>query len=178
MLAEVAQLDVARDEVTRRLRDHDLAAMSCGGDAGRAVNVDPDVAFVDRERLAGVDADPHAQGAFPEGALPFVRGFDGIGRPRERVEEGVALRVDLGAAALGELGTKNPSMLREDSGVLVTELLEQRGRALDVGEEEGDRAGRQGRIWDRLGRSDRTSNRGAPSAWSCRRSLASGRVAW
>jgi hypothetical protein len=142
VLAELAQGDGACDEVPRRLRKHNLPSVSSSGDAGRAVHVDPDVAFVGDERFAGVDSDSHAQGAIGKGALPLVRGFDGVGRALEGVKECISLRVDFGAAAFDELGAEDPTMFRECAGIRVTELVEERRRTFDVREEERDCARR------------------------------------
>src|SRR5262249_51144712 len=63
---------------------------------------------------------------------------------REREEERVALRVDLGSIRGGERVADESTVVAQHLAVAVTELLEQLGRALDVGEEEGDRPG-----WER-----------------------------
>src|SRR5439155_4012126 len=126
--------------------------MRSGGDARRPVNVDPDVVVVGGERFAGVDSNSYAQRALGQSALTLIGRFEGIGRTGEHVEECVSLRVDFGAATFAELGAENPSMLGENAGVLVTEIVEERRGALDVSEEERDCAGRQGaHTWDHRG---------------------------
>jgi hypothetical protein len=117
--------------------------VSSGGDARRAVHVDPDVAFVGDERFAGVDADSHTQGAVGKRVLPLAGGFDGVGRTLEGVKECITLRVDFGASAFGELGAENPSMFREHAGIGVTKLVEKRRRTFDVREQKRDCARRQ-----------------------------------
>ena len=62
MNAEVVQ-GVGGGEVAGRLRDEDLAAVTCRGDAGSAVNVDADVPFLSQQWLAGVQAHAHADRA-------------------------------------------------------------------------------------------------------------------
>ena len=68
-----------------------------GRDPRRAVDVHADVALVGHERLAGVDAHPDPDRPGFERPLRLGRGGDGVGRPRERDEKRVALRVHLDA---------------------------------------------------------------------------------
>ena len=152
MLAEVAQRDVRRGIVAQQLpcrrRDEHLAAVSGRGDARSAVDAEADVPFAADGRLAGVDAHPHPQllaaGPVMGGklALPVEGSSDGIlGAPEGR-EERVALRVDLRAVVVGESRPDDPLMVGEDGRVFLAQLLQQPSRPLDVGEEEGDGAGR------------------------------------
>jgi hypothetical protein len=67
-----------------------------------------------------------------------VERLDSIARVAEGDEEGIALRIDLGAAVVGELGTKQITMLGEHCAVSLLQLLDQLGRAIDVGEEKRD----------------------------------------
>jgi hypothetical protein len=107
------------------------------------MNVHPDVARCGSERLAGVDPHSHPHRGRDESALGIGRGSDGIRGSGESDEEGIALRVDLDSAVLGERVSQDAPLLGEDVRIRVTELMEQLRRALDVGEEEGDCAGRQ-----------------------------------
>jgi len=107
------------------------------------VDIDPHIAFGCDERLTGVNSDPYAERALGKRVLPFARRLDSVAGPRERVEECVSLRVYLDPAALSERGTEDPSMFRENLRVLVTEVVQERRRALNVGEEEGDGSGRE-----------------------------------
>ena len=76
-----------------------------------------------------------------ERALRVDRRRDRVAGPREREEEGVALRVDLRAAARAERLAHETAVVGRDAPVgLVAELLQQPRRALDVGEDEGDGA--------------------------------------
>ena len=85
---------------------------------------------------------PVRPGVLAQRPLRRDRRVDRVARPREREEEGVALRVDLGAA-----GARRTSRGRSGGGRataperLVAELLQQLRRPLDVGERERDRAG-------------------------------------
>ena len=74
--------------------------------------------------------------------LRLARGGDGSRRGRKGDEEGVALGVDLDAAVGGEGVAQEAAVLGQRIGVaLGAEGVEQLRRALDVGEQEGDRAG-------------------------------------
>src|SRR5262249_53129567 len=115
------------------------------GDAGRANDVEPEVALFAHVRLAGVEAHAHPQLAsvrprvVVQRTLRVDRGRDRIARPREREEERVALRVHLRAAAVAEgLAHEPPVVARDLPVALVPELLQETRRALDVGEHEGD----------------------------------------
>ena len=71
-------------------------------------------------------------------------GRKGAGSRREREEERVTLRIDLDSAAGHARLAYRPAVLSQSVGVGVRpQLVEQSRRALDVGEEEGDRAGRE-----------------------------------
>jgi hypothetical protein len=142
VLAEIEEI-VTACELSRRLRDQDLAAVTSGRDPRGAVDVEADVAFVRQERLAGVHTDAHADQRRGERVASVRGGRKRIGRPWECDEEGVALRVHLDAAVALERLPQQPAVLREGVGVRVAELVQQARRALDVGEEEGDSATRK-----------------------------------
>ena len=140
VLAEVGQLVL--DELGGRLREDDLAAVARGGDARSEVDVVADVALVGEQRRAGVQADAHADRARLSASV-IARGRGD--RPRRRgegEEERVALRVHLDAAVGGEGLAEHATVLGERLRVrLRPELVQQLRRALDVREEERDRAG-------------------------------------
>ena len=79
VLAEVDQGDVrgqvAADEVVAHLGDEDLTAMAGRADPGGHVDVDPDVALVGADRLAGVEAHPDLH---PDVARPAARPRPGV----------------------------------------------------------------------------------------------------
>ena len=77
-----------------------------------------------------------------EGALPGDRSRHRIGCPPEGDEEGVALRVDLVATVSLEGGAEQAAVVLERTGIGLAKLLQQSGRALDVGEEERGRPAR------------------------------------
>ena len=140
VLAEVADRSVCLEKAARRLGDDDLAAVRRGCDPRRAVDVHADVALLGHERLAGVDAHPDPDRPGPERRLRLGRGGDGVGRPRERDEERVALGVHLDPVVSPEGLADHPPMLFEENGVGRPVLLKETGRPFDVGEEERDRA--------------------------------------
>ncbi len=59
MLTEILQLERLVQEVTRRLREHDLPAVPGGHHPSRPMHVHPDVAGVRQEWLTRVDPHPH-----------------------------------------------------------------------------------------------------------------------
>ena len=95
VLTEVAQPRGVANELSRRRRDEDLAAMTRAGDPRAGVNVEPDIALRSHDWLPGMDSHPHAHRASGEGALRVVRGRDGFIGVWERYEEGIPLGVDL-----------------------------------------------------------------------------------
>jgi hypothetical protein len=152
VLAEVAQVEVVRDEVASRLREQHLASVRGAHDPGRTVDVHADVALVRHLRLARVQSHPHAHPTICERALRLLCSRGPIVRALERNEERVALRVDLDAVVAPERLPQQPTMVRQDVDVAVTELLEESRRALDVGEEQRDGSGRQLAHADRISR--------------------------
>ena len=78
-----------------------------------------------------------------ECALRVDRCRNRVTRAGERVEERVALRVDLPAASDLERVADEAPLRGDDVAVPVAELVEQPRRALDVGEDEGHRPARQ-----------------------------------
>ena len=150
LLAEVADADALRqvvaDECPGRLGDEDLAAVAGRADPRGAHDVHPDIALVADVRLAGVQPHPHPYlGALRprvggKRALALDCPADGIPGARERVEERVALRVDLAPARGGEDVAQEPPVVGDNLAVLVAQLLEQARRAFDVREQERDGA--------------------------------------
>ena len=94
-------------------------------------------------RLARVDPHAHARldSVRPvvarERLLRGERGERSVLRASEGDEERVALRADAFAAGVLEDGAQHAVMLGEHVSVLVSQLPDERGRAFDVGEEEG-----------------------------------------
>ena len=130
------------------------------------MDVDADVPLLADDGLARVEAHAHPQG---RPARPFVlgqrslcgdRGGNRVPGTLEAVEERVALGVDLLASPRTERVADQAAVLGERIGVSVAELLEQLGRALDVGEDEGDGAAVQHR---------HALSRSSSEAWARRR---------
>jgi hypothetical protein len=139
VLTEVAEVRPV-EQTLRRLREDDLAAVGGRADARGAVNVDPNVALIGHGRLAGMD--PHPDGD-RERPLRFLRRRDRIGCARESDEEGIPLGIDLDAPVGRKGVAKCAAVLGQRVGIARAQLLEQPGRTLDIGEEEGDGAGRK-----------------------------------
>lgn len=144
-LAEVAGHDRAG-----RVREKDLAAAAGRRDPGGTHDVEPGVALVPDGGLAGVQAEPDLDRcvARPRGlavrALDVDRRAHGLAGTHERVEERVALGVDLLSLVGGEDLAHEPPMQRQQLGVVrVAEPLEQGSAALDVAEDERDGASRE-----------------------------------
>ena len=152
VLAEVAERHLAREVVLHepccRRGQEDLATVAGVADPRGLVDGEADVSVFAERRLARVDAHAHADDRPPgpllasERLLAGDRALDGRARAAEDREEGVALPVDLGAARVLEGLPEELVVDREDATVVGTpEVLQELGRALDVGEEERDRAG-------------------------------------
>ena len=142
VLAEVGELEL--DERGRRGRDEHLPAVAGRGDPRGAVHVLSDVALVGEQGRPGVQADPHLDRPGASAAVSLGRGRERTRRGREGDEEGVALGVDLDPAVARAGLAHHPPVLGQRLRVgLGAELVQEPRRALDVGEEEGDGAGRE-----------------------------------
>ena len=142
MLAEIGELELG--EACRCCGNEDLASVAGRGDACGSMDVVADVALVRQQRRARVQPGSHLNRARSERSRHRLGCDYGTGGCREREEEGVALRVDLDAALGSACLADRPAMLGQSFGVGIgSELVEQPRRALDVGEEERDRAGRE-----------------------------------
>ena len=125
----------------------DLAAVRRGGDAGGAVDVEPDVVVAPEHSLTGMDPHPdqHPATLRPRFGGKAALGDDGGGHRRrsrgERGEERVAFGPDDDSAGtfdgLGHDGVVDG----EDIATRPTEALQEPGGPLDVGEQERDRSG-------------------------------------
>lgn len=110
-----------RDELLHERRDEDLAAFGVVGDPGGEHDAAAEEIALAMDRLARVDADPHAdgevvaRGAPQQGALDV----DGAGHRAagagERDHESVALRLDLVTAVLVDLGADDRVVLLSSS---------------------------------------------------------------
>ena len=121
--------------------------MADARDAAGAMDVEADVALGPDARLAGVHAHsdaylgvvgPRLRG---QRALRGDGGGERAGRGGKGDEEGIALGPDLDAAVRRECGPKKLLVACKDRRPSLAVRLEQPGRALDVGEQEGDRPG-------------------------------------
>ena len=143
MFAEVDE-PVDSDKRSRRGGDEHLSAVADCRDARGAVHIVSDVALVGDERRPGVQADANVDRAGRQRLRERGCSRESAGRRREGEEEGVALGVDLDPALGRARLPDQPTVLRERLGVrLRAERVQEPRRALDVGEEERDGAGRE-----------------------------------
>ena len=142
MLAQVEE--VSLDQTARVAGDEHLPAVACRGNACAFVHVVPDVALPAQVRCARMDADTDLDRALRQALEPLPGGRDRIRGRRKRDEERVSLGVDLNASVAGERRAQDPPMLLESVGIgRRPEIVQQRGRALDIREEERDCSGRK-----------------------------------
>ena len=128
-----------------RLREYDLPSVAGGCDPRSEVNVVSDVALVGHERRPRVQADAQVDPARCECLGHRLCRGDCARRGREGEEERVSLRVDLDAA-LGRAGLTHDARCSASALVRTPRRRAQckeLRRALDVGEEERDGAGRE-----------------------------------
>ena len=122
-----------------------LPAVSRCREPGRVVDVRAPVVVLAHLGRAGVQPHPHAHlgvrrpVVLRERTLGRRGGLDSVRGSREGDEERVALGVDLHPAVRRPDSPQQRAVLGEQVAVGVAEAVEQAGRALDVGEEEGDR---------------------------------------
>jgi cysteine synthase A len=156
MLAQVEQLDPRQfcvlDDARGRIRHKDLTAASGVADACSAVHTDPDITVLIEMGLGGVEADTHADYRVcrpcerGKRELYVNRGCNGASGTAEGDEEAIACRIDLPSAVRFEYVAQEPAVVGADSGKgLVADTPHEVSRLLDVAEEEGHSAPRQGR---------------------------------
>ncbi len=147
---EAVAAEVADGEAGRgagRRREQDLAAVARRPDPRRAVDVDAGVALVGHERLADVDSHPHPDvviarpGLLDQAPLGLDGGGDRVVERRERDEHLVAVRVDHVAVPLPDRAPDDAADAVQDRRVVGPCRVDERRRAFDVAEEEGDRFG-------------------------------------
>ena len=125
VVAEVLQLHVTVEQLGGVAGEDDLAAVRGAHDAGGAVDVDPEVVGRIQRRLAGVDPDPDPDRAAVQSVHRLADRHDGLLGALERVEERVALGVDLVAGVAGARLAHDPPVLGQSVPVaLYAELLQ------------------------------------------------------
>ena len=118
--------------------------MAGGAQPGGAVHVESDIARVHVDRLARVETHPdghcHVMGPCVLGQLSLGRhrGKERVPGRWKRDVQAVAGAVDLRAAHRGEGITQKAVVIGENRRVCPAEALQEAGRSLDVGEQEGD----------------------------------------
>jgi hypothetical protein len=140
MLTEIGRRDVGK--LPRLPGDQHLAAVAGRSDAGSFVYVFADIALLGEVGGAGVEAQADPDRAGAEGLLGLGgRGHRGH-RVREHVEEGIAFSAHLHATMAGEGLAQEPAVLGKGTAVgLGSELVQELGRSLDVGEQQCHHAG-------------------------------------
>jgi len=108
------------------------------------MDVDAHVAAVGEERRPRVQAHARTDGTGPERLGQLGGGGESGGRSCKRDEERVALRIDLHPVVTGTCLADDLPVRGKCAGIdLRPQLLQELRRPLDVGEEEGDSAGRK-----------------------------------
>ena len=143
--AEIARRDVGQRRVGGG-RDEDLPAVAGRADPGGPMDVDPRVAVLREERLAGVDAHADADVVplgplvLDEGALCRHRRRGCRVRVGEDGEELVAVRVDLVPSVRRHGFPEDAALVRQDLRIRQAGLVHEAGRPLDVAQQEADGA--------------------------------------
>jgi hypothetical protein len=133
---------LAVEEGSRRGRDDDLASVRERSDACPAMEVDADVTLRGTNGRARVQAHADTDRTAGERLGGDARRLRGALRGGERDEKRVTLRVDLDAAVNPEGLPQGAAVVRERLGIRGrSHGVEQARGALDVREEERDRAG-------------------------------------
>ena len=137
VLTEIADKHPVVEQRPRRLAQQHLAPVSRRHDPRRPVHVEADVLGRVENRLARVHADPDPNRPMLEPAHRLLDGHDCRPGSRKRIEEGIALLVDLVAGC--ERLAHDAAMLCERVAVgLLAELAQETRRALHVCENESD----------------------------------------
>ena len=142
MRAEVAQLDLAREQVVCGLGEQHLPPVPGRRDPGPTVDIDSNVALVSHDRLTCVQAHPHADRPLVQRLLGVPCRCQRILRTCEGDEERVALGIDLDATVAAKRLPQKAPVFSERLRVAVAELVQKLRRSFDVREEEGHRPGR------------------------------------
>ncbi len=116
--------------------------MAGGGYPRRQMDVLADIALPADVRAPGVHAHAHADRTGGQRPLALAGRLYRLGRGRERIEEGVALRVDLHPIVPRERLPQQPPVVGKRLLIcLRAQLVQQASRTLDVGEEQSHAAG-------------------------------------
>ena len=143
VLAEVDERAV--DKLGGRTGEDDLASVAYSGDAGGKVHIAADVALLRDERRARVQSDSHLDRPRREPLGHRLGSGERSRRCGKGEEERVSLGVDL-YPSLGSAGrADHATMLGQSISVRIVAELVTTASALDVGEQERDRAGRESR---------------------------------
>jgi hypothetical protein len=123
VLTEVTQLDLAAKQVACRLGEQHLPAVSGCRDPCPTVDVDPNVPLVSHDRLACVQAHPHPDRPLVQRLLAVHCCCERILCSREGDEEGITLRIDLGATVAAKRLAQKAPVFGERLRITVAELV-------------------------------------------------------
>ena len=144
MLPQVPHRHAGGEERSSLLGDQNLTSMGEPAHAGATMDVHPHVPLGREGRCSRVKPHTYLDRADCQRVLPVESRIHSLACGREGDEERVALRVDLDPAVGGESLPQRTTVLGQRLRVrLRPERVKQPRRALDVGEEERDRAGRE-----------------------------------
>jgi hypothetical protein len=108
------------------------------------MHVDADIVPLHHVDGAGVHAHSHSEHPLRQSLLGGGGRAERLHGAVERSEEGIPLRPELHPVVRGDRLAQHLQMLRQGLPIgLGSELLEQARRTLDIGEQKGDRPGRQ-----------------------------------
>ena len=143
MRSQRGERESVAEQARRRLGHHNLAAVTRRHHPGTAMHIDTDVPLPRQRRRTGMQTHPHPHRRRQQRRLRRFRGTHRSRRVGERAQKRIALRVHLCARVSGHRLSDQLSVLGQDVLVRGAELGEEPRRALDVGEEQSDGAGRQ-----------------------------------
>ena len=153
MLSQVPQVralwQVLLHQVAGRLGEEDLATMTGAHDAGSLMHIKATIAFVEqapaRRCAARCARAPLRRAARKrwkapvESPLPPRR----ISSTRKGHEKGISLRVNLVTMPSGKDCPQQATTIRQHTGVVLAQLLQEARRALDISKKQSNGSGRQ-----------------------------------
>ncbi len=151
--AQVDEFDLrwtpSRQQIDRGLREHELAAVGRRRQPSTAIDGGAEVVIVANRRRTGVQADTHleseAGSGFHERELDVERCVDSLGSCLESRREAVTSGAEDVAVVPIDDRADSPIVFGQRFGHRFGDLIPERGRSFDVGEQEGDIARRRDR---------------------------------
>jgi hypothetical protein len=149
VLTQITERDTVAEQRTRRLREQHLTAVSRRHHACSLMDIEPDIVSVDEPRRTRMQADAYADRIFlgplmfGERTLRLRSSRYRLGRRLEGNEEGIAFGLPHVASVALESPAEDHTMSRKLRRIPVPQPPKQTRRALDVAEQERDRAARR-----------------------------------